>query len=143
MDTTSRRLVAGTTVLVLVDLAGGLLAVAAAVNTRSQAWGSDALLAAPAPMIAAQVVLTWVAATRRGRGAVVAATVLALACLVSVVSGFFDGGLANDSLDGPLVGFQVFLLVVTGVVGVLALARARAAHRPITGSQKERRVRTG
>ena len=126
MDTTARRLVAGTTALVLVDLAGGLLAVAAGVNTWSEAWGSEALLAAPAPMIGAQVALTWVAATRRGRGALVAASVLALACLVSVASGFFDGGLANDSLNGPLVGFQVFLLLVTGVVGGLALARVHA-----------------
>src|SRR4051812_17478034 len=110
MDTTSRRLVAGMAALVLVDLLGGLLAVAADVNTWSEAWGGPALLAAPAPMIAVQVALTWIAAARRGRGAIAAAVVLALACLVSVISGFFDGGLANDSLDGPLVGFQVFLL---------------------------------
>jgi len=116
--------------LVAVDLAGGLLAVAADVNTWAEAWSGDALLAAPVPMIAVQVLLTWVAATRRGRGAIVAAGALALACLVSVVSGFFDGGLANDSLDGPLVAFQVFLLLVTGTVGGLALARAWALGHP-------------
>jgi 4-amino-4-deoxy-L-arabinose transferase-like glycosyltransferase len=130
VHTTSHRLAAAVAALVVVDLTGGLLAVAAGVNTWSQAWGGDALLAAPAPMIAVQLLLTWVAATRRGRGAAAAAGVLSLACLVSVVSGFFDGGLANDSLDGPLVGFQVFLLLVTAVVGALALARARAATRP-------------
>jgi 4-amino-4-deoxy-L-arabinose transferase-like glycosyltransferase len=132
MHTTSRRLAVAMAALVTVDLAGGLLAVASDVNTWSEAWGGKALLAAPAPMIAVQLLLTWVAATRRGRAAVAAAGVLALACLVSVVSGFFDGGLANDSLDGPLVSFQVFLLLVTGVVGCLAVARARAAHRSPT-----------
>jgi hypothetical protein len=136
MTTTSRRLVTAVAALVTVDLAGGLLAVAADVNTWAEAWGGKALLAAPAPMIAVQLLLTWLAVRRPGRGAAAAAGVLALACLVSVVSGFFDGGLANDSLDGPLVGFQVFLLLVTGTVGVLALTRARAALRsaPVTAA---------
>lgn len=137
MDLTARRLVAGVTALVLVDLVGGVLAVAADVNTWAEAWGGKALLAAPAPMIAVQLLLTWVAARRPGRATSVAAGVLALACLVSVVSGFFDGGLANDSLDGPLVGFQVFLLTVTAVVGVLALARARAAVHTTPGPAPE------
>jgi hypothetical protein len=133
MTTTARRLVTAVAALVTVDLAGGLLAVAADVNTWAEAWGSKALLAAPAPMIAVQLLLTWVAVRRPGRAAATAAGVLALACLVSVISGFFDGGLANDSLDGPLVGFQVFLLLVTGTVGALALGRARAALRSAPG----------
>jgi hypothetical protein len=125
----ARRLAVAATALVAVDLVGGLLAVASGVNTWSEAWGSKALLAAPVPMIVVQILLVLVAVTRQGRAAVLAGGVLALACLVSVVSGFFDGGLANDSLDGPLVAFKVFLLLVTGVVGGLALARARAARR--------------
>jgi hypothetical protein len=125
---TARQLVLGLAVLVTVDLVGGLLAVASGVNTWVEAWSGDALLAAPVPMVAVQIALTWVAVTRRDRAAGVAAGVLALACLVSVISGFFDGGLANDSLDGQLVAFQVFLLLVTGVVGLLALARAHAVH---------------
>jgi hypothetical protein len=127
-DITARRLVAGTAALVATDVVGGLLAVAGDVNTWSEAWGGEALLAAPAPMIAVQLLLTWAAARRTGRTAVVAAAVFALACLVSVASGFFDGGLGNDELDGPLVGYQVFLLTVTAVVGVLAAMRAVAAR---------------
>jgi hypothetical protein len=134
VHTTSQRLTVAVAALVTVDLVGGLLAVASGVNTWSEAWGGKALLAAPVPMIAVQVLLTWAAVSRRGRGAVVAASVLALACLVSVVSGFFDGGLANDSLDGPLVGFQVFLLLVTGIVGVRAVARARAVTTDLHSS---------
>lgn len=123
-------LVAGTAALVLVDVAGGLLAVASGVNTWGEAWGSRALLAAPLPMIAAQVLLTAVAVRGRRRAAVVAAGLLAAACLVSVASGFFDGGLAADRLGPGLVVFQAVLLTVTGVVGVLALLRvARLARR--------------
>ena len=41
-----------------------------------------------------------------------------------MVSGFFDGGLGNDALTPALSAYQVFLLVVTAVVGVLAARRA-------------------
>ena len=116
-------------VLLITDLAGGLLAVASDVNTWDEAWGGKALLAAPLPMIAVQVLLTWVAVRSQGRGAVVAAGLLATACLVSVASGFFDGGLGNDALSPGLAAFQVLLLAVTGAVGVLALLRAREAAR--------------
>jgi hypothetical protein len=137
MDTTEtapRRvdaLVAGTAALVLVDVAGGLLAVASGVNTWGEAWGSRALLAAPLPMIAAQLLLTAVAVRVRRRAAAVAAGLLAAACLVSVASGFFDGGLADDRLSPGLVAFQTVLLTVTGVVGVLALLRAARLARGV------------
>lgn len=116
-------------VLVVTDLVGGLLAVGTGVNTWSQAWGSAALLAAPAPMIMAQVALTWLAVRLPGRWQVLPAALLALACLISVVSGFFDGGLANERLSAGLIASQVFLLGVTGVVGVLAAARAARVLR--------------
>jgi hypothetical protein len=80
-------------------------------------------------MILVQLVLTWLATRNDGVLAVVAASLLALACLVSAISGFFDGGLANDELDAGLVAYQVFLLAVTATVGVLAALRAVAARR--------------
>ena len=119
-----RALVLGLGVLLVVDLIGGLLAVGSGVNTWSEAWGGHALLAAPLPMIVAQVLLVVLAVRLRGRGAAVAAALLALACAVSVVSGFFDGGLGNDELTPALSAYQVFLLLVTGVVGVLAARQA-------------------
>lgn len=116
-------------VLVATDLVGGLLAVRAGVNTWGEAWGPEALLAAPVPMILAQLVLVWLATRRGGRLAIVSASLLAAACLVSVVSGFFDGGLGNDELTAGLAAFQYFLLAVTTVVGVLAAGRAVALAR--------------
>ncbi len=115
--------------LLLTDLAGGLIAVASGVNDWSSAWGGSALLAAPLPMIAGQVVLTWLALRLRSRWAALPAALLALACLVSVASGFFDGGLGNDALAPAHAAVQAFLLAVTGVVGVLAAARVRAVTR--------------
>ncbi|MET0997594.1 MAG: hypothetical protein ABWX73_02665 [Marmoricola sp.] len=126
---TSRRLAVAMTALVATDVAGGLLAVASGVNTWGEAWGSKALLAAPVPMIAVQVVLTAVAVRRTGRSAVVAAGLLGAACFVSVISGFFDGGIGHDELTPALSAYRAFLLLVTGGVGVLAALRAREATR--------------
>ena len=120
----SRRLAVAMCALVVTDLVGGVLAVAAEVNTWAEAWWTEALLAAPVPMIVVQVVLTLVAVTSARWFAALAAALLTLACLVSVVSGFFDGGLGNDALTPALSAYQVFLLVVTTVVGVLAARRA-------------------
>lgn len=123
--------------LVAIDAVGGLLAVASGVNSWGEAWGSKALLAAPVPMIVAQVVLTAIAVRTRGRPAAAAAGLLALACLVSVVSGFFDGGLGNEALTAALSAYQVFLLAVTAVVGVLAALRsAEALRRPGPGARR-------
>jgi hypothetical protein len=110
--------------LLVVDLVGGLWAALSGVNTWADAWGGHALLAAPAPMIAAQVLLTWMAVRGRRRRAAIPAGLLALACLVSVASGFFDGGLGNAALEPGMAAYQVCLLAVTGVVGMLAAVRA-------------------
>jgi hypothetical protein len=121
----ARRLLTALAVLVLVDAVGGVLAVATDVNTWSQAWGPQALLAAPLPMIAGQVLLAVLATRTSRRWGAVPAAVLALACLVSIVSGFFDGGLGNDRLTAGHAAYQLLLLAVTGLVGVLAAVRAR------------------
>ena len=101
------------------------MAVVADVNTWSEA-GHAALLAAPLPMMIGQAVLTLLAVSTRCCWGAVPASLLALACFVSIASGFFDGGLGHERLTGPLRAYQVLLLVVTGIVGLLALLRARA-----------------
>ncbi len=126
---TRNPLVLAVGALVVTDLVGGLIAVGTGLNSWTQAWGSKALLAAPLPMIAAQVLLCWLAVRLPGKRAAVAAGLLAAACLVSVVSGFFDGGLQNPDLTGWTHAFQVLLLTVTAVVAVLAARRAAQAWR--------------
>ncbi len=126
---TTRGLVIAVSALVVTDLVGGLIAVASDVNTWAEAWGSKALLAAPVPMIVVQVVLTVVAVRFTGRRVVVAAGLLAAACFVSVISGFFDGGIGNDELTPSLSAYQVFLLAITAVVGALATMRAVESWR--------------
>jgi hypothetical protein len=115
------RLLAGTMgVLLVTDLAGGLLEIAAGRNTVGTAWGSEATLCAPYPMIIVQV-LAVVVVTRSARIAGrVAAVLLALACFVSFLSGFFDGQLARPDLGVFDLAFQWWLLGVTGLLGCLA-----------------------
>lgn len=122
--TVARLLTVAMGALLVVDLVGGVWAALSGVNTWADAWGGHALLAAPAPMVAAQVLMTWTAVRGRRRRAALPAGLLALACLVSVASGFFDGGLGNAALEPGMGAYQVFLLAVTGVVGVLAAIRA-------------------
>jgi len=119
--------------LLALDLVGGGLAVATGWNTATRAWSGDAVLAAPLPMMAAQTGLA-VAAGRDGRSGAVAAGLLAGACLVSAVSGFFDGQFARHGLPGPLVAFQVTLVTATLAVGALAVGRLRHLVEPAVGT---------
>lgn len=123
------RLVTAQLTLLGIDVGGGVLAVASGVNTWGEAWGTAALLAAPLPMMVGQAVLAGLATSTRKRWGSLPAGLLALACFVSIASGFFDGGLGNPRLTGWLTAYQVVLLALTGCVGVLALLRARALLR--------------
>jgi hypothetical protein len=120
--TVPRLLAVSMSLLLVVDLVGGVWAALSGINTWAEAWGEKALLAAPLPMIVGQVVATWLAVRGRSRRAAFPAGLLAVACLVSVASGFFDGGLGNNALEPLMAAYQAFLLAVTAVVGVLAAA---------------------
>ena len=123
------RLVAGTVLLVAADLAGGVTAVRVGANTWGEAWSGRAVLAAPWPMILAQVGLTWGAVRRRNRSAQVSAGLLGAACFVSGISGFFDGQLAREDLSAAVVAGQWVFITITAGVGVLAFARLVEVRR--------------
>jgi hypothetical protein len=123
----AQRLVGAVALLVLLDVVGGLVAISDGVNRGMQAWGSTARLAAPWPMVLVQVAATAVAITARRAVARPAAALLSVLCLVSAVSGFFDGGLGAPGLLRRHVALQVVLVCWTALVGVLALQHARRA----------------
>ena len=120
-----RRLLAPALLTVLAtDLVGGLLDVRSGRSSLAAAWSSSATLCAPWPMIAFQVAAFVVVRCGHGRPRRVAAVLLALACGVSVLSGFFDGQLGRADLTGGERGFQIWLLAVTGLLGSAAAAAA-------------------
>ena len=144
------RLLGPALVVVLVtDLVGGLLDVAAGRSSLGSAWSSSATLCAPWPMVAFQVAAFLV--LRRGRTlpARVAALLLTLACVVSVASGFFDGQLGRADLGAGERAFQVWLLVATGVLGLAAAAalveglRGRAGQNPKRARRPASQTATG
>jgi uncharacterized membrane protein YdjX (TVP38/TMEM64 family) len=128
-----RRLILAMLVLIVCDVIGGFLAVASGVNTWGEAWGFNTNFTVPLPVGAAQLVLAWLAARNVqppvGR---VAAILLSVFCLISLMFGLFDGDLTNKvaSSAGPWgVVWGVVLLSVTAVVGLLAALRARQLYR--------------
>jgi hypothetical protein len=128
-----RRLLVAAMVLLVCDVIGGFLAVAAGVNTWSEAWGFDTSFTVPLPIGVVQLVLAWLAARNvRPPVGVVAAVVLAVFCLISVLFGLFDGDLTDTvaSAAGAWgVVWGIVLLAITAVVGLLAAARARQLRR--------------
>ena len=130
-----RALILSMLVLLVCDVIGGFLAVAAGADTWNEAWGFDTDSTVPLPVGAAQLVLAWLAA-RNVRPPVgrLAAVLLSAFCLISLVFGMFDGDLidnvASDGLISSGVVWGFVLLLVTAAVGLLAAARARQLHRP-------------
>src|SRR3954467_14362660 len=129
-----RRLLVATLVLFVCDVIGGFLAVASGVNTWGEAWGFDTTFTVPLPVGAAQLVLAWLAARNvRPPVGLVAAVVLSVFCLISLLAGLFDGDLINNIESDGLISWRVVwatvLLAVTVVVGLLAAVRARHLHR--------------
>ena len=83
-------------VLVVCDVIGGFLAVASGVATWDEAWGFNTESTVPLPVGAAQLVLAWLAARNvRPPVGLIAAVVLSVLCLISLMFGLFDGDLIN------------------------------------------------
>lgn len=127
------HLLAGMLVLLVCDMIGGFLAVVSGVATWSEAWGFDTTFTVPLPVGAVQLVLAWLAARNvRPPVGLIAAIVLGVFCLISLLFGMFDGDLTSEVASTGYPGgvaWGVVLLAVTAVVGVLAVVRARTLHQ--------------
>jgi hypothetical protein len=128
-----RALVLAMVTLLACDVVGGFIAVASGVDTWDHAWGFDTESTVPLPVGVVQLALAWLAARDvRPPVSLIAAVVLSLFCLTSVLFGSLDGDLRGniDSAGwfswGVVWGFV--LLLVTGLVGLLAAAQARQLY---------------
>jgi hypothetical protein len=124
-----RLLVAAVAVLVVVDVAGGVIAIATDLNDVGDAWSTDAGLAIPWPIILLQLALTAVAVRDRRRFTIAAALLLTATCTVSVLSGLFDGDLFAEGLGPGEKAFQIVLVSWMALVGVLAALRTTEVRR--------------
>jgi hypothetical protein len=124
-----RALIFSMLVLLVCDVIGGFLALAAGADTWDEAWGFNTDSTVPLPVGATQLALAWLAARNvRPPVGLIAAVLLSAFCLISLMAGMFDGDLisnvASDGLISSGVIWGVVLLLVTAVVGLLAAARA-------------------
>jgi hypothetical protein len=131
--TSGRALIFSMLVLVVCDVIGGFLALAAGADTWDEAWGFNTDSTVPLPIGAAQLALAWLAARNvRPPVGLIAAVLLSAFCLISLMAGLFDGDLINnvasDGLISSAVAWGVVLLLVTAIVGLLAAARARQLY---------------
>lgn len=125
----SRAVALGGGALVAASLVGGVISVAAGVNSWSTAWTSEATLAAPWPMLLVQTAGT-VAATQSGRHpAAIGSVVLMISGLISGISGFFDDQLGRTDLGPGYVVAQVGYVVVAGLAVASGGFRLTAIRR--------------
>ena len=130
-NATGRQLLLATVVLVGVDVICVFLAVASDITP----WGSgiagfEIVGFVPLPMMALDLALAWLAA-RNVRPPVgrIAAILLAVICVISVLAGLFDGDMTGDSMTTGSILWGVVLIVLTTIVGTLAVVRAKELRR--------------
>lgn len=122
--TPSRTALYAVLVVTAVCLVGAVISVRARLNpTYLDAVGPHGYLSVPLPMTAFQVLTALAAGFRRRRLALLGSGLLGLAVTLAVVSGFFDGGYADDRLDSGQRVYQMVLVLSLCVVAVLAAIR--------------------
>jgi hypothetical protein len=113
-----------------VSLAGAAFSVAAGLSPDLAAGlGPTARLAAPLPMLAAQLILGLLAGVRHRAVAAGAAALLGTAGVICVASGLFDGGYGDARLTAWQQAYQGLLVAVLAACGVLAFVRLRQVLR--------------
>jgi len=125
-----RALLLAMLALLVCDVIGGFVSLAAGADTFDEAWGFDTEHTVPLPIGAAQLVLAWLAARNvRPPAGVLAAVLLSGFCLISLMAGLFDGDFINTIASAGLFSWQVawgvVLLSVTAAVGLLAAIRTK------------------
>ena len=97
------------------------------------AMGPHGRLSVPLPMMLAQVVLAFAAGSTRRPVALIGSGLLAAALFAGVISGFFDGGYADDRLTAFERAYQVTFVAALAVVGVMAARRFWQVLRSTSG----------
>jgi hypothetical protein len=126
INTTGRRLLLTLLALTAVNVVCIFIAVDSGVTEKDTWWGFDIVGFIPVPMVVLELVLAWLAA-RNVRPPVgrIAAILLGVICVISVLAGMFDGDMANEDMSEGSFWLGVVLIVLQAVVGVLAILRAR------------------
>jgi len=126
----NRTVLYGVLTLAALSVIGAIISVASDLSaTFLDAMGPKGRLSIPLPMTVAQIAMAVAAGSSRRIVAMIGSGFVAASLFAGVISGFFDGGLANDDLTPGLVAYQALLLLVTAAVGVLGTLRLREILR--------------
>lgn len=113
-----------------VSLVGAAISVRTGLNpTYRDAVGPHGYLSVPLPMMVFQLLTALAAGSPRRAVALLGSGMLGLAVTLALVSGFFDGGYADERLDWAQRCYQMVLAVSLCVVAVLAAARLQRVGR--------------
>lgn len=120
----SRSVLYGVLLLAVLSVLGGIISVASGLSpSLLDAMGPTGRLSVPIPMIICQLLLAVAAGSRRRALVLTGSGLVAAALLISVISGFFDGGFADERLTGGQRAYQAALVVSLVVVGAIATVR--------------------
>ena len=126
----SRTVLHGVFALVAISVVGAVISVSGDLSPHLlDAMGPEGRLSIPLPMIVAQISLGVAASSCNRRFALIGSGLLAVALFVSVISGFFDGGYADDRFTAFERAYQLLLVAALTTVGVLAALRFRRVLR--------------
>jgi hypothetical protein len=132
--TPSRAVLYGILAVAALSVGGAVISVAGDLSpSLLDAMGPHGRLSIPLPMMVAQVVLAFAAGSTRRPVALIGSGLLAAALLAGVVSGFFDGGYADDRLTAFERAYQVTFVGALAVVAVVAAARFWRVLRSTSG----------
>jgi hypothetical protein len=130
----SRSVLYGVLTLAGMSVVGAGISVAGDLSPNVvEAMGPEGRLSIPWPMTLFQIAMAVAAGSRRRWLALLGSAAIAAALLAGVVSGFYDGGYADDRLGTFERGYQVMFVVALGVVGAVAVTRFWRALRGTTG----------
>jgi hypothetical protein len=130
----NRAVLYGLLAVAALSVCGAVISVAGDLSpSLLDAMGPDGRLSIPLPMMVAQVLLAVAAGSRRRPVALIGSGLLAAALLAGVISGFFDGGYADDRLTAFEKVYQVTFVAALAVVGVMAARRFWQVLRSTSG----------
>jgi hypothetical protein len=135
----SRSVLCGVLALAVLSVLGGVISVASGLSpSLLDALGPTGRLSIPIPMIICQILLAIAAGSRRRALVLTGSGLVAAALLISVISGFFDGGFADGRLTGGQRAYQVALVVSLVGVGAVATIRfVRALGDPMHDPRRD------
>lgn len=120
----SRSVLYGVLTLAVLSLIGAVISLAGDLSpTFLDAMGPEGRLSIPLPMVVFQVVMALAAGSRRRWLALAGSGAIAVALLLGVISGFFDGGYGEDRLTTFERAYQALLISSLVVVGAVAARR--------------------